>query len=193
METKDILKKLRNEKGMTQREAAEKIGVSYSAYQKYESGERELGANSVKKLADYYNVTTDYLLGRPEAKPPEDPISNFCNALNLNLYERAIVTAYLAMDKENRSALSKLVQNAAEKIKNEQEAEEDKKKTPNIEVNISNPNKQMNIFNNNENNVTENVEYQPYAARNGEAPGIIRTTEEEKAKLLSALNLDWDL
>lgn len=189
----DILKKLRNERNLTSEELCNKIGIKGGSYRNYERNDRKPDYETLIKLADYYNVTTDYLLGRPEAKPPEDPISNFCNALNLNLYERAIVTAYLAMDKENRSALSKLVQNAAEKIKNEQEAEEDKKKTPNIEVNITRPNKQMNIFNNNENNVTENVEYQPYAARDGEAPGIIRTTEEEKAKLLSALDLDWDL
>ncbi len=56
MGTKNILKQLRTNAKLTQQEIAEKSGVSYSAYQKYESGERELGANSLKKLADFYTI-----------------------------------------------------------------------------------------------------------------------------------------
>ena len=69
METKDILKQLRIDAGLTQKQISENSGVSYSAYQKYESGERELGANSLKKLADYYHKTTDLQRFRAEGEP----------------------------------------------------------------------------------------------------------------------------
>lgn len=80
MDTKDILKKLRASRGLTLQEVAEKSGVSYSAYQKYELGLRELGAKSLEKLADFFGVTTDYLLGREPKSPmlelPTKPISD---------------------------------------------------------------------------------------------------------------------
>ena len=80
MDTKDILKKLRAGRGLTLQEVAEKSGVSYSAYQKYELGLRELGAKSLEKLADFYGVTTDYLLGREPKNPmfemPTKPIND---------------------------------------------------------------------------------------------------------------------
>lgn len=69
MDTKDILKKLRSEKSLTLQEVSEKSGVSYSAYQKYELGIRELGAKSLVKLADFYGVSVDYLLGREPKNP----------------------------------------------------------------------------------------------------------------------------
>mgnify|MGYP000184847294 CR=1 FL=1 len=70
METKEIIKQLRQNRKLTMQEVAEKSGVSYSAYQKYELGIREIGAKSLEKLADFYGVSTDYILGRPDATPP---------------------------------------------------------------------------------------------------------------------------
>lgn len=99
MESKDILKKLRVDKNITQKEASEKIGVSYSAYQKYESGERELGANAVKKLADFYGVTTDYLLGR-------EPLPNPFADLNLSEDdEKEVIEKYLSLPPEFRATM----------------------------------------------------------------------------------------
>ncbi len=102
METKDILKKLRSEKKLTLQEVATQSGVSYSAYQKYELGIREIGAKSLGKLADFYGVTTDYLLGRPEAKPPEDPVDLVAREAKLKAIEKELMEEYLQLPLNQR-------------------------------------------------------------------------------------------
>ena len=58
------LYELRKEKGVRQADVAEYIGCSYQAYQKYEKSQREPDFATLFKLADFYGVTVDYLLGR---------------------------------------------------------------------------------------------------------------------------------
>ncbi|WP_200411956.1 helix-turn-helix domain-containing protein [Virgibacillus salexigens] len=61
---KDRLTKLRKQSKKTQGEVAKVIGVSRPAYTAYEKGNRTPDYKTLTTLADYYNVTTDYLLGR---------------------------------------------------------------------------------------------------------------------------------
>ena len=64
------LKKLRTEKQWTMMQVAQMLGVSLGAYQKYENNTHDVGTETLCKLADLYNVTTDYLLGRaPQLDP----------------------------------------------------------------------------------------------------------------------------
>ena len=57
------LKQLRQSAGMTQKELAEKIGVTKSVISYYELQERTPSPEILIKLASVFNVTTDYLLG----------------------------------------------------------------------------------------------------------------------------------
>ena len=58
------VKKLRKDNNLTQKEIGEKIGITQQAYQKIEqSGKTTI--NTLTKLADYYNVSLDYLCNRP--------------------------------------------------------------------------------------------------------------------------------
>ncbi len=59
-----IITLLRKEKGVTQKKAAEELGVSQALLSHYEKGIRECGLEFVVKVADYYHVSCDYLLGR---------------------------------------------------------------------------------------------------------------------------------
>ena len=60
----EILKELRLEKGLTQEEVGNLIGVQKAAIQKYEKGDVEnIKRSSIEKLAKYYGVTTDYIFG----------------------------------------------------------------------------------------------------------------------------------
>lgn len=59
---------LRKEKGLSQKEAAAGLGVSQALLSHYENGIRECGLDFLCRAADYYNVTTDYLLGLSESK-----------------------------------------------------------------------------------------------------------------------------
>ena len=60
----DIIKKERINKKITQNELAKIIGVSPSTIGMYEQNRREPDSESLLKLADYFNVSTDYLLNR---------------------------------------------------------------------------------------------------------------------------------
>lgn len=55
---------LRKEKNISQKQASEDLGISQALLSHYEKGIRECGLSFVVKLADYYNVSCDYLLGR---------------------------------------------------------------------------------------------------------------------------------
>ena len=58
------LKKLRMEKGATQEEVAKIINKSAVAYGYYESGRNEPDLKTLCQLADYYNVSIDFLINR---------------------------------------------------------------------------------------------------------------------------------
>ena len=55
---------LRHERGISQRQAAETLGISQALLSHYENGVREPGLNFVVKACDFYNVSADFLLGR---------------------------------------------------------------------------------------------------------------------------------
>lgn len=57
------LKELRNEKGLTQKQVAEKLNLNPVTYLRYEKQQREPPLSLVADFAKYYNVTVDYLLG----------------------------------------------------------------------------------------------------------------------------------
>ena len=76
MEINAKLKLLRKQKGISQDEAAQSLGVSLSSYQKYEREKNSVtpSLEALMKLADFYDVTTDYLLGR---EPAQEPALNY--------------------------------------------------------------------------------------------------------------------
>ncbi len=58
------LKKLRTEKNLTQKELGEKINLNGSTISFYERGKRIPDYKTLNQLADFFNVSTDYLIGR---------------------------------------------------------------------------------------------------------------------------------
>lgn len=60
------LKELRLQKGLTQQQVANAIGKTYQAYSYYENGKRDPDTETLKLLADFFNVSTDYLLEAPQ-------------------------------------------------------------------------------------------------------------------------------
>lgn len=63
------LKQLRESKGLSQYAFAQKMGVAQSTVGNWESGKREPNYSTLQKLADYFGVSTDYLLGGTNAPP----------------------------------------------------------------------------------------------------------------------------
>jgi len=57
------LKELRKEKGLTQQAIANELSITQKTYCNYENGEREPSIEMLKRIADFFNVSIDYLLG----------------------------------------------------------------------------------------------------------------------------------
>jgi repressor LexA len=67
----DRLKKLRTERGLLQSDVAEFLNIKTNSYSQWETGKREPDYSSLLKLADYFQVSVDYLLGRSDDPEPE--------------------------------------------------------------------------------------------------------------------------
>lgn len=78
-ELKDRLKELRQEKRLIQDELAKKLNISRNTITRYENGTRQPNINTVKKIAELFDVSTDYLLGISDRR------YNFDNASLENL------------------------------------------------------------------------------------------------------------
>ncbi len=60
----DVLKSLREERHLSQRQLADNLKVAYSTIGMYESGQREPSYEMLENIADYFNVDMNYLLGK---------------------------------------------------------------------------------------------------------------------------------
>ena len=63
-----VLKLLREERGLKQKDAADKMGVAQALLSHYENGKRECGLDFLVQVSDFYGVSVDYLLGRTSSR-----------------------------------------------------------------------------------------------------------------------------
>jgi transcriptional regulator with XRE-family HTH domain len=64
------MKDLREDNDLKQKEVAEVILISRSAYANYERGIRDISAEVLGVLADFYDTSVDYIMGRTDEKSP---------------------------------------------------------------------------------------------------------------------------
>lgn len=64
------LRDMREDCDLSQTKLAQKIGMSQTGYSKYETGENEIPVSTLILLAEFYNTSTDYLLGLTDQKEP---------------------------------------------------------------------------------------------------------------------------
>lgn len=90
----DILRRLRDRENISREDFAKKIGITYAALSKYETNLRQPDYETLTKIATYFNVTTDYLLGlesnetenkvldstEPELTPYQQEVLDFFNS-----------------------------------------------------------------------------------------------------------------
>ena len=65
-----IITFLRKERGLSQKQVSQDLGISQALLSHYEKGIRECGLDFLVKAADYFEVSTDYLLGRTVQRKP---------------------------------------------------------------------------------------------------------------------------
>ncbi len=101
------LRRLRINKGLTQKELADKLSLSPSAIGMYEQGRREPDLTTLKKICDFFEVSCDMLLGIPQYYDISE-ISNFIfsqpnvtyKAIPLTREEKESITSALKIGAE---------------------------------------------------------------------------------------------
>lgn len=100
------LKELRKKLGKSQQFIADSIGIGQRSYAYYETGEREADYEALCKLADLFNVSVDYLLGREEKeKTPIQPKKTVVQALfdELSPFEQGQIVERMKIMLEHRN------------------------------------------------------------------------------------------
>ncbi len=64
------LRDMREDRDLRQKDMAELLGCTQVSYSHYELGKRDIPTDILIHLADFYNTSTDYLLGRTDIKTP---------------------------------------------------------------------------------------------------------------------------
>ncbi len=95
------LRELREERNLLQKDIANLLNITTSAYGYYEQGKREPDTHVVNSLADFYDVSSDYLLGRTNCKSTENNISHI---------QYSLITAIDSLSPESLKDLEKYVQ-----------------------------------------------------------------------------------
>ena len=105
---KDQLKKLRESRNLTKKQVADSIDVTERAYITYEYGQRDISTETLNKLADFYGVTTDYLLGREPAQNPFD------NLQTVEEMEADLMKRWLELKPESRMVFMQLLRDVVD-------------------------------------------------------------------------------
>ena len=64
------IKDIREDSDTTQQTIADFLNIKQSTYSQYENGQRQIPLEALVKLAEYYNTSTDYLLGLTDERKP---------------------------------------------------------------------------------------------------------------------------
>lgn len=91
------LKALRKERAITQQQLADGVGISKGGLSYYENAGRTPDISILERFADYFGVTTDYLLGRTNAQTQKAKLQAVCNHTGLS--DKAVI--FLSDLKEN--------------------------------------------------------------------------------------------
>jgi len=101
---KNVLKDLRIEKGVKQKEVAERCDVSPQCISQLELGTRSPTGSTLIALAEYFNCSVDYLLGRSEdyALPKDDPN---CSKKALSKQEKELLAKFRSLPNDLKEHL----------------------------------------------------------------------------------------
>lgn len=138
------LKQLREENDLTRKEMADKLQLSYWALSKYETGERFPDPDILNKIADYFGVSLDYLMGKtdirtpynqaeptPEEKYPD--VTDVEEAMEILLNQPGLMLKGEALEDEDKIILANAIQaglrmaDEIRKKRREQEGRDDEK------------------------------------------------------------------
>ena len=113
----DVLKQLREQRNLSQAKLAEQLKIPKGTYVTYEYGTREPNIEMINKLADFYNVTTDYLLGRDTGEP--EPMEQLAGQFNMSALEQKILDNYLSLPDDMRCDFMEFLRQSVREVEEE--------------------------------------------------------------------------
>jgi len=129
MKFSERLAELRKKHKMTQQELANKLGVSRGTIGMYEIGQRDPDTETVAEIAEIFNVSTDYLLGRTDdPNPPEKTIDDEIMSIMREMGPDVAIMFYdlKGMSQEEKENLKIFLQGL--KARRKEKGEEEKRK-----------------------------------------------------------------
>ncbi|MBQ9734679.1 MAG: helix-turn-helix transcriptional regulator [Clostridia bacterium] len=104
------LKELRKERGLTNQQMADFLGVSKGSYNYYELGKTEPSIDTLKKLADFFCVSIDYLVG--------SSTKNFIGTSLLTDDEKNVLKFYRGINDSDRNTVYRMLESFYQQEKN---------------------------------------------------------------------------
>lgn len=108
------LKELRYQHKYTISQLCDMLSLNPNTYAKYERDERDVSTDTLSKLADFYRVSTDYLLGRDTSEPA--PLDQYASSVNMSELEREIVDGYFQLDAKTRDVFMDMLEAAVKNV-----------------------------------------------------------------------------
>lgn len=113
---KKRLKYLRTEKKLTQKQLADILHMQNTAISKYELGERNPDQDTLIKLAQYFNVSLDFLMGNSDIRNPYedkdkyDPVDDIEEAMKIILEQPGLMLKGSILSDESKIILANAIQ-----------------------------------------------------------------------------------
>lgn len=109
------MKELREERGISMKEAAQRLNMPYTTYVNYEKGMREPNSETLIKIADFYNTSIDYLLCKPGADRIDEEALDKALEIDCEVLEQA-GNIYEACRKETMNPDIRMIARAGKKM-----------------------------------------------------------------------------
>ena len=100
------LKLLRQEYGISQQRLADAIGVSQQSINQYENHSVEPDISVLSRLADHFNTSIDYIVGRTDIRRRIE----YTEAFHLNQDETEVITQYRALNASEKQCVTQVIQ-----------------------------------------------------------------------------------
>lgn len=101
------LKKLRTQKGISQQQLANVIGISQQSINKYENHKIEPDINTLIAFADFFNTSVDYLIGNTEINHVIEEITHY----DLNEDESLLIEGYRKLNEKEKTSIKMVIEN----------------------------------------------------------------------------------
>lgn len=110
------LRELRKKKGVTQKDVAQYMGISQNGYSYWERGEVKIDDRSLGKLAEYFGVTVDYILGRDadDTVQEDDELAEYLDELKNRKEMRMLFSLAKGATKKDVERIVKIIETLKE-------------------------------------------------------------------------------